>query len=29
VVERFIQHIRDFTRPMRAEGPARRQSTNK
>jgi DNA-binding transcriptional LysR family regulator len=25
VVERFIQHIRDFTRPMRAEAPARRR----
>lgn len=25
VVERFIQHVRDFTRPMRAEGPARRR----
>jgi DNA-binding transcriptional LysR family regulator len=24
-VERFIQHIRDFTRPMRTEGPARRR----
>jgi DNA-binding transcriptional LysR family regulator len=25
VVERFIQHIRDFTQPMRAEGSARRR----
>src|ERR1700723_1922278 len=24
-VERFIQHIRDFPRPMRAEAPARRR----
>jgi len=25
VVERFIQHVRDFTRPMRDGGPARRR----
>jgi DNA-binding transcriptional LysR family regulator len=25
VVERFIQHVRDFTRPMRAEGSALRR----